>query len=95
MAAHNDWIDSVVRDRRRGGLAGAAGPVAMAKRPQQTLPDALEALARDTVNRAARWLPRSVDEAETRAQADVVAHAQPNQEVGLVVVGLTVALVGL
>ena len=69
MAAHNDWIDSVVRDRRGGGLAGAAGPVAMAKRPQQTLPDALEALARDTVNRAARWLPRSVDEAETRARS--------------------------
>ena len=68
MAAHIDRPDPVVRHCRRGDLAGAAGPVAMAKRPQQAWPGALESLARESVNLAARWLPRGLNEAEKQAR---------------------------
>lgn len=68
MAAHTDWPDPVVRHGRCGDLAVAAGRVAMAKRPQQPWPDALESLAREGVNLAARWLPRGLNEAEKQAR---------------------------
>ena len=68
MAAHTDRSDPVVRHYRCGDLAGAVGPVAMGKRPQQAWPDALEALAREGANLATRWLPRGLNEAEKRAR---------------------------
>ena len=68
MAAHTDRSDPVVRHCRCGDLAGAVGLVAMAKRPQQAWPDALESLARGGANLAARWLPRGLNEAEKRAR---------------------------
>ncbi len=68
MAAHTDRSDPVVRHGWRGDLAGAVGVVAMAKRSQQAWPDALESLARESVNLAARWLPRGLNEAERQAR---------------------------
>jgi 5-bromo-4-chloroindolyl phosphate hydrolysis protein len=40
----------------------------MGKRPQQARPDSLESLARESVNLAARWLPRGLNEIEKRAR---------------------------
>jgi 5-bromo-4-chloroindolyl phosphate hydrolysis protein len=40
----------------------------MAKRSQQTWPDALESLAREGVDLAARWLPRGANEIQKRAR---------------------------
>ena len=68
MAAHTDRSDTVVRHRRCGDMAGAVRPVSMAKRPQQAGPSALESLAREVVNLAARWLPRGANEIEKRAR---------------------------
>ena len=68
MAAHTDRSDPVVRHCRCGDLAGTVSRVAMAKRPQQPWPDALESLARESVSLAARWLPRGLNEVEKQAR---------------------------
>lgn len=68
MAAYTYRFDFDVRYCGRSDVAGPAGCIDMAKRQQQALPDILEALAREGVNLAARWVPRGVAEMEKQAQ---------------------------
>ena len=83
MAAYTNRFNPVVRHRRCSNLAGVNRPLAMGKRPQQAWPDALESLAREGMNLAARWLPKGANALEKRAQQasqDILDYRRRRQE---------------